>query len=105
MEQKNGTLYTVQGRDMLLLPGVIRPNTYRPETYENGQKSSVSGRWLLHVYMYIRHITHNMEKMGYSAHNRSRVKVMCIIHMVKSLKFQYHACIPLLYSIIFVKHK
>ena len=48
VEQKNVTLYTVQGRDTLLLPGVIRPNTYRPETYENGQKSSVSGRWLLH---------------------------------------------------------
>ena len=45
--EQNGTLYTVQGRDELLLPGVIRPNTYRPETYGKGQKSSVSGWWLL----------------------------------------------------------
>ena len=51
VEQKNGTLYTVQGRDTLLLPGVIRPNTYHLEKYENGQKSSVSGQWLLHCKM------------------------------------------------------
>ena len=50
MEQKNGTLYTVQGRDTLLLPGVIRSNsTYRPKTYENGRKSCVSRRWLLYT--------------------------------------------------------
>ena len=50
VEQKNGTraLYTVQGRDTLLLPGVIHPSTYRPETYENGRKSCVSRRRLLH---------------------------------------------------------
>ena len=34
VEQKNGKLYTVQERDMLLLPGVIRLNACRPETYE-----------------------------------------------------------------------
>ena len=48
VEQKDGTLYTVQGTDTLLLPGVIRPNCYRPETYQNGRKSSVSRRCLVH---------------------------------------------------------
>ena len=31
VEQKDGTLYTVQGTDTLLLRGVIHPNCYRPE--------------------------------------------------------------------------
>ena len=48
VEQKDGTLYTVQGTDTLLLPEAIRPNCYRPETYENGRKSSVSRRCLVH---------------------------------------------------------
>ena len=48
VKQKDGTLYTVQGTDKLLLPGVIRPNCFRPETYENGRKSSVSRRRLVH---------------------------------------------------------
>ena len=38
VEQKYGTLYTVQSSDTHLLPGVIRSNTYRPKTYENGRK-------------------------------------------------------------------
>ena len=48
VEQTDGTPYTVQGTDTLLLLGVIRPNCYRPETYENGRKSSVSRRRLVH---------------------------------------------------------
>ena len=36
VEQKNGKLYTVQDRYMVLLPGVFRLNACRLETYEIG---------------------------------------------------------------------
>ena len=48
MEQKNRTLDTALGMERALRLNEIRLKVYRPESYENGRKSCVSGRRLVH---------------------------------------------------------